>query len=75
MSEDRTVIEFGPSIGTFQGKDVPAFIVTGTGEWLEFVGTGDSPFDLSQLQSDECIIAPGLIYRPRRLPIYRVKGV
>jgi hypothetical protein len=63
VPESNSVTERGPSLGTFQSRDIPAFIVTKDGRRHEFVGTGDSPFDLAQLKPNESVIAPGLIYR------------
>ena len=60
------VIEKGPSVGEYRGKSIPAFIVDDTGQRSDYVGIAiekDGGVELSQLARDECIIAPGLIYR------------
>lgn len=62
------VIEHGPSCGTFWDRPIPAWIITGDGRKHHFVGTGESPFDLSQLGPGESVIAPGLIYRAESAP-------
>jgi hypothetical protein len=64
---DEMIVEHGPSIGEHHGRSVPAFIVTDDGVRMEFVRTAieiDGGVELSQLGPGECVIAPGLIYRP-----------
>lgn len=61
------ITEHGPSVGTFKDKPIPAYIVTDRGERFEFARIGeivDGGFEMSQMSRDECVIAPGLIYRP-----------
>jgi hypothetical protein len=54
---------FGPDEGSFQGAGIPSYIITGDDVRHDFVGIGESPFDMDQLAPDESVIAPGLIYR------------
>ena len=60
------VTEQGPSIGKHLGADIPSFIVTDHGRYdyariaVEAPGGG---VELSQLADNECIIAPGLLYK------------
>lgn len=61
-----SVIEHGPSIGNYRGRPIPGYIVTDDGVRWKFVGAAIEDRDgvaLSQLARDECVIAPGLIYR------------
>lgn len=64
------VIEKGPSIGKWHGYSIPDYIVTDTDGRYEFNRTGiideEGGFEMSQLGADECVIAPGLIYRRDR---------
>jgi hypothetical protein len=59
------VKETGPSIGTYRDRDIPAYIVSDRGrfEYDRIAVETDGGVDLSQLARDECVIAPGLIYR------------
>lgn len=69
-----TVIEHGPSIGTFRDKDIPSYIVTSDGVRHEFMGTTlaieapEGSVELARLDQDECVISPGLIYRKPPAP-------
>lgn len=59
--------ELGPSIGTYQGRDIPAYIVDdGIRMVFDRIAIEDmhGAVWLSQLARDEFVIAPGLIYRP-----------
>lgn len=60
MIEDK-----GPEIGTYRGRGIPAFIVSG-GRRFDYDRIAiekDGGVELSQLRRDERVIAPGLIYR------------
>lgn len=67
MSADsHAVVRHGPSVGEYMGRDIPGFIVSGDGERSDFnriAKVKDGGVELSQLAPDECVIAPGLIYR------------
>lgn len=67
IPDHRAIVELGPSIGTYRGCDIPAHIIFKTGERRGFAGIafedGDRAMPLGQLQPNECVIAPGLIYR------------
>lgn len=57
--------QLGPTIGSFEGRDIPEYVVT-RGRRYNFnriALTEDGLTDLSQLAPNECVIAPGLIYR------------
>lgn len=59
------VTEKGPSIGSYMDREIPAYIVS-NGTMYEFdriTRENDGICDLSQLARNECVIAPGLIYR------------
>lgn len=60
------IVKKGASVGEHHGKPIPAWVVDQNGTWLEFdriaVET-DGGVMLSQLADNECVIAPGLIYR------------
>lgn len=57
--------EIGPSIGTYRERDIPAHIITRglRYEYDRIAIETDGGVELSQLASNECVIAPGLIYR------------
>lgn len=60
------IIEEGPSIGEHHGKPIPSYIVDRNGTRLDFDRLAievDGGVELSQLANNECVIAPGLIYR------------
>lgn len=59
-------IEKGPVIGRYYGRDIPQFIINGLGERSDFVRVEPSPVDITKLGDDECIIAPGLVYKRQR---------
>ena len=65
--EGRVITEHGPSVGEHYSKPIPAYIVDGNGTRLEFVRIATEDEDglvaLAQLEPNECVIAPGLIYR------------
>jgi hypothetical protein len=72
MEADMAVIEHGPSVGVFHNKTIPGYIVTDDGKrWafdrVAFMDKGGG-CELRQLASDECVIAPGLIYRADAAP-------
>ena len=62
------VIEQGPSIGQYDERPIPAFIVRDDGRRMEFdrIATVDADGGalMSQLDAREAMISPGLIYRP-----------
>jgi hypothetical protein len=64
-----SVIHHGLPIGEFRGKSIPAYIITSDGRRYTFRRTilgledEDGGLELAKLASDECVIAPGLIYR------------
>ena len=60
-------VEQGPPTGDkHKGRDIPAWIVAG-GTRMAFdrvaVEVKGGGVDLAQMRRDECVIAPGLIYR------------
>jgi hypothetical protein len=59
------VTEKGPSIGTYMDRQIPAYIVSDGIRYSydRITRENDGSCDLSQLDADECVIAPGLIYR------------
>jgi hypothetical protein len=59
------VTETGPSVGTYRDRDIPAYIVSDRGRYTydRIAVETDGGVELSQLSRDECVIAPGLIYR------------
>jgi hypothetical protein len=60
------IIEHGPSVGEYRGRSIPAYIVQDDGSRSEYVGIAvetDGGVELAQLAPDECVIAPGLIYK------------
>lgn len=70
LNDERRIVTLGPSVGRHYDKDIPAFIVTAGGARSVFdrkaVEGADGLVDLSQLAKNECVIAPGLIYRDER---------
>jgi len=64
--EDKTIVEQGPSIGEYRRESIPEYIVDSSGVRFEFdriALEGDGGLEPSQLARNECLIAPGLIYR------------
>lgn len=61
----RLTVAFGPSIGTYQGRDIPAWIVSGDGQRLDYVGVAGTRWDLTALGPRQTVMAPGLIYELR----------
>lgn len=66
IDPNLTITDRGPSIGTYQGRDIP--------DWLDKAGQRfaydrpamqdrDGTTPLAQLRPDEFVVAPGLIYR------------
>lgn len=53
-----------PSMGIYQGKQIPPWIETGDGWRGEFAGVCGDVADIRTLPADCRIIAPGLMYRP-----------
>lgn len=64
------MIERGPPIGAHLGQPIPSYIVQKDGTHYDYARTvktdSDGTFWLVDLAPDECVIAPGLIYRKRR---------
>lgn len=71
-----TVKELGPSIGKYKSKDIPGYIVDGRGDRMSFHRIAkqepDGCVELSQLAPDECVIAPGLIYKAAEQALERM---
>lgn len=58
--------ELGPSVGEYHGRPIPAYIIDEAGirsNYDRLAVEKGGRVELSQLSSDECVIAPGLIYR------------
>lgn len=71
LNSSPRVAENGPPLEQkHKGRDIPAWIVRGDGERFAFDRIAradrDGTTPLSQLRPDECVIAPGLIYRRTR---------
>lgn len=66
------VTRHGPSIGVFRERDIPSYIVTSDGAFHDFHKTtlsledDEGGVELAKLSPDECVIAPGLVYRRRK---------
>lgn len=58
----RQITAFGPSIGTYQERDIPAWIESGDGKRHEYVGVSGLCADLALLSPRQSVISPGLIY-------------
>jgi hypothetical protein len=68
-TEDKTIVEQGPSIGEYRRESIPEYIVDSNGNRFEFnriALEGDGGLEPSQLEKNECLISPGLIYRKSR---------
>lgn len=63
--ETQMTHEKGPSIGTYRERDIPSYIVYEDGryEYDRIAVETDGGVELAQLAPNECVIAPGLIYR------------
>ncbi len=56
---------FGPSIGLYQGRDIPAWYKTGDLGLHDYVGVAGLMPDLNALRPGQSVISPGLIYQER----------
>lgn len=67
LNDERKIIEHGPSCGKHYDQDIPAHIMVASGSKYVFdriaVEGNDGLVALSQLDPNEFVIAPGLIYR------------
>ncbi|WP_374556685.1 hypothetical protein [Aquitalea pelogenes] len=67
---NKQLIDRGPVIGQFMGQDIPASLSYSDGSKYEFVRAGvieaDGGFEMEQLDDEEFVITPGLIYRRTR---------
>jgi hypothetical protein len=60
------IARFGPSVALYKSQSVPAYVEDDTGarfNFNRFAEEKDGGVELSQLAADECVIAPGLIYK------------
>jgi hypothetical protein len=63
---DNTIVEHGPSIGEYRREAIPEYIVDANGVRFNFnrIALEDANgLEPSQLERNECLISPGLIYR------------
>lgn len=68
-AEDKTIVERGPSVGEYRRESIPEYIVSSKGVRFEFdriALEGENGLEPAQLEENECIISPGLIYRKSR---------
>lgn len=67
LNDERLIVAFGPSCGRHYDMDIPSYLVTAAGTRLSFERIAQEGTDglvaLAQLAPNECVIAPGLIYR------------
>jgi hypothetical protein len=63
---DRHIIEHGPSVGTYKGRDIPAWIKAASGRMADYVGICGPSVDLDTLAAGQSVIAPGLVYQDRQ---------
>lgn len=70
IDASRKIVEHGPSIGTYRDRDIPDYIVMEDGSRFKYDRVAamrpDGNVAMDQLQRDETIIAPGLVYRQVR---------
>ena len=65
-TEDKTIVEQGPSIGEYRRESIPEYIVDLNGVRFDFdriALEGNGGLEAAQLDQNECLISPGLIYR------------
>jgi hypothetical protein len=66
LDPSLTITDRGPSIGTYRGQDIPAWLDK-AGERFSYdrpaMEDSDGTTPLAQLRPDEFVVAPGLIYR------------
>lgn len=60
----NSVLEKGPPVGRYRDYNIPAWIKTedGISDYVRVTGV---VVELSELADDECVIAPGLVYKRR----------
>jgi hypothetical protein len=62
IAPSRQILHVGPSIGKYQGCDIPDWHETADGTRYRYVAVcGEQP-DLRTLAVDQVVVAPGLIY-------------
>jgi hypothetical protein len=64
--KDHAIVEHGPSIGEYRRESIPEYIVDSNGARFDFnriAIEGYGGLEPSQLEENECLISPGLIYR------------
>jgi hypothetical protein len=59
-------VAMGPAIGSYKGKEIPAFLVDAAGGHHDFVGCLDVLAGPAALAEGQTAIPPGLLYEPRR---------
>lgn len=57
------VVAFGPSVGRYMGREIPAWLQTADGTRHEYVGVAGAEVQLSRLAAGQSVIAPGLLYQ------------
>lgn len=69
VPDHRRIIEEGPSLGVYRERTIPSYLRYADGSRREFVGIAvidaEGGVELAQLAANECVIAPGLIYRAK----------
>ena len=58
------MLTFGPSVGRYDGRDIPGWFQDGEAVY-DFEGLSGKVVDLSRLDDDQVVMAPGLLYRRR----------
>jgi hypothetical protein len=64
--DDNAIVEQGPSIGEYRREPIPEYIVDSNGVRFDFdriAIEGYGGLEPSQLEQNECLLSPGLIYR------------
>lgn len=63
VSASRKIVAFGPSVGQYQGRDIPAWFETADGRTSSYVGVSGAVANLDTLLPGQSVIAPGLVYQ------------
>lgn len=59
----RRVVQFGPSLGRYYDRDIPAWYETADGQRHEYVRACGPRPDLDLLTTGQSVLAPGLLYQ------------
>ena len=60
----RKIVEYGPVEGAYEGENIHSWIKTADGQLFNFDHVIDLKRGFEAIKSGECVISPGIVYRP-----------